>query len=127
MLAFPDLTGLRVHGQSLRVPVAVSEQGGQGICPACKRIVLRYGAVLPLVIMLPLNVALLGAGAMYKGILILQLAFYLCAAAGASAVSRSRIFAWPWYFVLVNLASGAAFVRFFRGEKQVLWVPREGT
>ena len=31
-----------------------------------------------------------------------------------------------YYFLLLNLASAVAFVRFMRGEKQVVWQPRTG-
>ena len=59
-------------------------------------------------------------------LLVALVGFYLLAFLGARGVSAGRVFAWPWSFSLVNAASGLAFARFLRGEKQVIWRPREG-
>ena len=40
--------------------------------------------------------------------------------------SLSAVYALPYYFVLLNLASLKAFVSFARGEKKVVWNPRKG-
>jgi len=36
------------------------------------------------------------------------------------------LISFPLYFVLLNVASGIAFFKFMKGEKQVLWTPRKG-
>ena len=87
---------------------------------------VRYTAFIPLLALLPLNLALASTGGIYAASMIGQLLFYLLAAAGGMGWSRNRLSAWPWYFTLVNAASGVAFVRFIRGHKQVLWQPRHG-
>ena len=40
--------------------------------------------------------------------------------------SLSTVYALPYYFVLLNLASFKAFVAFAKGEKKVVWNPRKG-
>ncbi len=87
---------------------------------------LRYTAFLPLLALLPINLALAPGGGIYTAAMSGQLLFYLLAAAGGMGWSKSRLCAWPWYFVLVNGASGMAFFRFIRGHKQILWQPRHG-
>jgi hypothetical protein len=32
----------------------------------------------------------------------------------------------PFYFCLLNVAAGAAFVGLLRGQRQVVWTPRKG-
>ena len=87
---------------------------------------LRYTAFLPLLALMPLNIALVQEGPVYAA-RTRGASLVLSARGGRwSRILRSRICALPWYFVLVNAASGVAFSRFLRGHKQVLWQPRHG-
>jgi cellulose synthase/poly-beta-1,6-N-acetylglucosamine synthase-like glycosyltransferase len=45
---------------------------------------------------------------------------------GPGALRRIALARYCYYFLLLNWASGVAFVRFMRGERQVVWQPRTG-
>lgn len=91
--------------------------------------VLRYLIFIPMVMMVVASLVLWPLGGVYKLAVIAQVLAYGIVALGAllpnSAVLQ-RVCALPSYFVLVNIASGLAFWRFLKGEKQVLWKPRTG-
>jgi cellulose synthase/poly-beta-1,6-N-acetylglucosamine synthase-like glycosyltransferase len=87
--------------------------------------VLRYLAFIPIALLLPLNLALLGSGAIYTVALAAQGAFWCLALLGARP-GAGRVTGWPYYFGMLNWASAVAFLRFLRGEKQVTWQPRGG-
>jgi cellulose synthase/poly-beta-1,6-N-acetylglucosamine synthase-like glycosyltransferase len=89
---------------------------------------LRYGAAWPLTLALVSNLALWDVSLVYQATLAGQLACYLLAGAGylRREAVQSKVTALPYYFLLVNLASAHAFMRFVCGEKQVLWQPRTG-
>ena len=72
------------------------------------------------------SLALTQDGQIYVAALAGQTLLYALAAAGGLGLSHSRVCALTWYFVLVNVATGVAFLRFLRGHKQVLWQPRHG-
>jgi cellulose synthase/poly-beta-1,6-N-acetylglucosamine synthase-like glycosyltransferase len=87
---------------------------------------LRYLAFAPLAAAMVINWALLDHGAVYALAAAGQVLFALgCLAAGLGlgnwAPARYAV-----YFFLLNWASAVAFVRFLRGQKQVLWQPRVG-
>lgn len=89
--------------------------------------VLRY------LLIVPLSVALICSGALagypvYAAVFGLQAAAYTLAAVGwiSGGRIRRRVVFVPFYFSLINLAAGAALLRFLRGERQVLWTPRKG-
>lgn len=89
--------------------------------------VLRYLAFIPLLLLMPLNVMLLGDGPVYTLALLAQAAFYLLAWLGYSGkLDTAGVLKAPYYFVLINIAAGQAFLKFCRGEKQVIWTPRVG-
>jgi glycosyltransferase involved in cell wall biosynthesis len=91
--------------------------------------VLRYLAVLPMLVTLGANLMLLDRGPFYVATLSLQCAFYLAAAGGvllSGSDRRPYPLAFPYYFVLINTACAHALWRFLRGEKQVIWQPRTG-
>ena len=88
--------------------------------------VLRYTAFIPLLALLPLSILLAPEARIYQLALVFQIIFYLVALIGAVVRSPGSVLGVPWYFVLVNLASGKAFWKFLRGEKQVIWQPRVG-
>jgi hypothetical protein len=88
---------------------------------------VRYLVVVPLDVAFAANLALAARPA-YGVLFALQAACYLLALVGWISRGRIRfkpVFV-PFYFCLINVAAGAALVRFLRGERQVLWTPRGG-
>lgn len=91
---------------------------------------LRYAAFVP---MLTLAIAALYL-APVKGLYLVAAIgyglFLYLAWSGHKKESRgeslSTLYALPYYFVLLNLASFRACVAFFKGEKKVVWNPRKG-
>ena len=91
--------------------------------------VLRYLSFLPLVAALVLNWILLRHGWLYVAGVAAQAVFAVLVAAalvGPAKVSQSALSRYCFYFALLNWASAVAFMRFLRGQKQVLWQPRIG-
>jgi cellulose synthase/poly-beta-1,6-N-acetylglucosamine synthase-like glycosyltransferase len=87
---------------------------------------LRYLAFAPLAAAVVLNWLLLDHGVVYTLAATGQLLFALaCLAAGAGLVNWAPA-RYCFYFFLLNWASAVAFLRFLRGQKQVLWQPRAG-
>lgn len=90
---------------------------------------LRYLSFLPLLAAAALNVLLWDAGVIYRATAVAALVFVGVALLGWGApglAGRSRLVRYGYYFVLLNVASAIALVRFVRGEKQVVWQPRVG-
>lgn len=91
--------------------------------------VLRYTAFVPLVGAFLFNSALVTVAPLYALTLVVQIVFYVLAAAGhllkrsSSAVSKLLI---PYYFFILNLACLIAFWKFVSGQKVVVWRPRMG-
>jgi hypothetical protein len=50
----------------------------------------------------------------------------LLARSGRHSVAGMELPVYCQYFALLNWASAVAFFRFLRGEKKVLWQPRQG-
>ncbi len=87
---------------------------------------LRYTVPIWLLLALFANLYLAFEGGIYLIMLIAQLIAYGMAFAGwqADRFNRaSRILAIPYYFVLVNVATVAAFIKFMTGESHVVWEP----
>ena len=90
---------------------------------------LRYLSFLPLAAAMVINWLLLPQGGVYVLGAGAQVAFgILCVAAlaGVRGVGQFSVTRYCFYFFLLNWASAVAFVRFVRGQKQVLWQPRVG-
>ncbi|MCS3904320.1 cellulose synthase/poly-beta-1,6-N-acetylglucosamine synthase-like glycosyltransferase [Methylohalomonas lacus] len=91
---------------------------------------LRYGAWLPLSVLLILNPVLARGSWFYTILLCMQVLFYLSAYTGYRLQRQGRrapfVFSAPYYFILINLAAARAAVQFLKGHKQVLWIPRTG-
>lgn len=90
---------------------------------------LRYLSFVPLAAAMALNWVLLPKGGIYALGAAAQVLFgILCVAAafGARGVGQLSATRYCFYFFLLNWASAVAFVRFVRGQKQVLWQPRVG-
>jgi cellulose synthase/poly-beta-1,6-N-acetylglucosamine synthase-like glycosyltransferase len=93
---------------------------------------LRYLSFVPLApaCLLSLLLALPGVvrssnASLYAVIFALQVLFWIAVWLGASG-AKSQVARLAYYFALLNTASAVAFVRFLRGQKQVLWQPRTG-
>ncbi|AMN47460.1 glycosyl transferase [Steroidobacter denitrificans] len=90
---------------------------------------LRYLSFLPLAAAVILNWWLLPAGWVYRvgaaGQIIFAL-FVLASLTGPRVIGQSALGRYCFYFALLNWASAVAFIRFLRGQKQVLWQPRVG-
>jgi len=87
--------------------------------------VLRYLAFVPMILLLPVSVLLLGQHPVYTLALAGQALFWVLALFG-SRRGAGRLTGWPFYFGMINWASAIAFGRFLRGQKQVIWQPRSG-
>jgi cellulose synthase/poly-beta-1,6-N-acetylglucosamine synthase-like glycosyltransferase len=91
--------------------------------------VLRYLCFLFLILCYASNLMLWREGAFYGLALVAQTAAYLVfviQVATGRGERKSKLLYLINYFVLLNLASGVAFVKFLSGKKQVLWTPRKG-
>ncbi len=91
--------------------------------------VLRYMSFLPLAVAMVLNWWLLDAGSLYVAAIAGQIAFLILVATaliGPRVIGQSAPGRYCLYFALLNWASAVAFIRFLRGQKQVLWQPRVG-
>ena len=90
---------------------------------------LRYMSFLPLAIAAVLDWYLAPHGWVYGALAALQgcvAVSVLVAMYGPVRLGRLGLVHYSYYFLLLNWASAAAFARFLRGEKQVLWQPRTG-
>lgn len=90
---------------------------------------LRYLAVLCLIALFVSNLQLYRQGPLYGALLAGQVIFYLAAlfaALSQRACAKVKMLYIPYYFTLINLASGHSLLKFLLGHKQVLWTPRKG-
>lgn len=90
---------------------------------------LRYAAFLPLAGSLLFSALAYDSHALYAAFFALQLAAYAVAALGhylrRLPAGASRLLV-PYYFVVLNAACVVASWKFLRGQKMVLWKPRQG-
>jgi cellulose synthase/poly-beta-1,6-N-acetylglucosamine synthase-like glycosyltransferase len=87
---------------------------------------LRYAVPVLLLGVLALTASLGRSSQAYFAVFLLQIAFYLMAAAGwmlERSGRRLSLLAMPLYFVPANLASLAGFYKFLRGERYARWEP----
>ena len=89
---------------------------------------LRYLAFVPLALVLVTSIALSGSHELYLAAALGQLVFYALAIVGwtTGSQSRSAVIGIPYYFLLLNLATAHAALRFLRRERQATWAPRTG-
>jgi cellulose synthase/poly-beta-1,6-N-acetylglucosamine synthase-like glycosyltransferase len=91
--------------------------------------VLRYLCFVFLITAYLTNLTLWGHSWFYKLIFLAQTAAFLTALA-SPLMERSRVrfklIHLTRYFLLLNVASAHAFLKFLRGQKQVMWQPRKG-
>jgi cellulose synthase/poly-beta-1,6-N-acetylglucosamine synthase-like glycosyltransferase len=91
---------------------------------------LRYWVGFFQIAALAANFALAGDRGFYRVLFALQAAFYASAVAGYLLRDRRQVtglFKYAYYLCLLNVASMTAFVKFLKGEKQVIWQPRKGS
>ncbi len=90
--------------------------------------VLRYLCFLFLFISFWANLCLI-ARPIYLFVFILQVAAYAAAALSPivpKTIHYIKVFYFCHYFVLLNIASAHAFLKFLMGKKQIVWSPRKG-
>jgi len=91
--------------------------------------VLRYLGILFMIGAYISNALIMTKARLFRIVFLLQTIFYGAALAGHMLEKRgifSRVLYIPYYFCLINIATGYALIRFLRREKQVLWTPRKG-
>ncbi|NLX19942.1 MAG: glycosyltransferase family 2 protein [Desulfobulbus sp.] len=91
--------------------------------------ILRYLSFVFLIVALLTNLALLEKGPFFALTLIGQAVFY-CGAVLSPILERSgkgnRLLYLAYYFTIINMAAGHAFIKFILGKKIVVWSPRKG-
>jgi cellulose synthase/poly-beta-1,6-N-acetylglucosamine synthase-like glycosyltransferase len=90
---------------------------------------LRYLSFVPLGVAAVLDWFLAPQGWVYGALAASQFCAALLAYLafrGPGALRRIALARYCYYFLLLNWASAVAFVRFMRGERQVVWQPRTG-
>ena len=89
--------------------------------------VLRYLAFIPIVAAIVACAVLATTSSAYLALLI---AGFVLIGAGLWAWARrgkaSRVIMLPYYFLLLNVTAGHAFVKLLGGTKQAIWTPRTG-
>ncbi len=91
--------------------------------------VLRYLAILFLFGLFLSCAVLSRNSSFYTAAMISQIAFYAMATASLFAQQLTRkvkLLFIPYYFTLINVASGHSLLKFLMGKKQVIWTPRKG-
>jgi cellulose synthase/poly-beta-1,6-N-acetylglucosamine synthase-like glycosyltransferase len=87
---------------------------------------LRYASPFIWMIALGTNFALARNHPLYLGLLLCQLAVIVAGAMGfilQSRVAKLGILSQPYYFLLTNMASFVAALRYAKGERMVTWKP----
>ena len=91
---------------------------------------LRYGAFVPMVTLAIASLLLVPRAGIYLLAAFGYVAFVALAWQGhkkeAEGESLFAIYAIPYYFMLLNIASYKACIAFLKGEKKVIWNPRKG-
>lgn len=75
------------------------------------------------------NAALVARGPLFVVTFIVQCVFYCCALASPVLEQRgkgNRLCYWAYYFCIINIAAGHAFLNFLQRKKMVVWNPRKG-
>jgi cellulose synthase/poly-beta-1,6-N-acetylglucosamine synthase-like glycosyltransferase len=91
--------------------------------------VLRYGAFVLLIAAYLANWMIWNDSVWWTALLLAQSGCYLAALGSWYSERwglRIRLFYFPYYFTLINVAAAHAFLKYLRGQKQVLWTPRKG-
>ncbi len=92
--------------------------------------VLRRLQVFPLLVVAVTGPLLWSTGWLYRAVTVAEVAGLTLALIGAAgrdgAVGRRKLFSWPFYFCMVNLAALAAVSNLLRGTRIERWEPRRG-
>jgi cellulose synthase/poly-beta-1,6-N-acetylglucosamine synthase-like glycosyltransferase len=87
---------------------------------------LRYASPFLWLIALGANLSLISRSPLYTALFVCQLALILAGIVGfalQSRLARLGILSQPYYFLLTNMASFFAALRYARGERMVTWKP----
>ncbi len=91
---------------------------------------LRYSVPFFLIALLALNALMVDRSGVWLAAFLGQCLFYGAAFVGRLLLRLRRslpsVIYFPFYFVLINWATLVAWVKFFKGKKQTVWVPRTG-
>lgn len=88
---------------------------------------IRYLAFVPMVFALLANVALIGQSPLFNLMMFGQVIFYGLAYIGHTQPENNhKLVGLAHYFCLINLAAAMACIKFIKGEKIVIWKPRQG-
>ncbi len=90
---------------------------------------LRYCAFIFIACAYLFNGLILQKSIFYKLLFTMQNLLYSCAFFVHLLLKKRKsvgILYIPYYFILINIAAGHAFIRFCKGQKQVIWTPRKG-
>ena len=91
--------------------------------------VARYLCFLFMALVLVTNLALFSHSVAYQVFFLLQSSAYVLALLSpllGHIGIKPKIVYLCYYFALINVAAGHAFVKFLMGHKQILWTPRKG-
>lgn len=88
---------------------------------------IRYLAFIPMVFALLANVLLIGSSPLFNLLMLGQVVFYGLAYIGHTKPQNNNKFVGlAHYFCLINFAAAIASIKFIKGEKIVIWKPRQG-
>jgi cellulose synthase/poly-beta-1,6-N-acetylglucosamine synthase-like glycosyltransferase len=88
---------------------------------------IRYLAFVPMILAFVANAALIGYSPVYNVLFLVQIGFYALAYIGyLKPYNSNKYVGLAHYFCLINYAAAIASVKFFKGEKIVIWKPRQG-
>lgn len=87
---------------------------------------LRYLAFVPLAVLFVTSVVLAPSGTAFALAAAAQIAFYALGLIGWNSRRGLLVVALPYYFLLLNVSSALALVRFLRGQRMTVWAPRVG-
>jgi hypothetical protein len=88
---------------------------------------IRYLAFVPMILVFVANIFLIGYSPVYNVLFLGQIVFYILAYIGHSQpTNTNKYIGLVHYFCLLNYAAAIASVKFFKGEKIVIWKPRQG-
>jgi cellulose synthase/poly-beta-1,6-N-acetylglucosamine synthase-like glycosyltransferase len=88
---------------------------------------IRYLAFIPMISAFIANAMLVGYSSIYSLLFLGQIVFYILAYIGYKQPNNTnKYIGLAHYFCLINYAAAIASVKFFKGEKIVIWKPRQG-
>lgn len=88
---------------------------------------IRYLAFVPMILAFVTNALLVGHSPIYNLLFLGQIIFYVLAYIGHSQPkNNNKYIGLAHYFCLINYAAAIASVKFCKGEKIVIWKPRQG-